>query len=129
MQRLLLWLTPNDERLDGAGIAARFESALAPYGIVVEIGRSTKLEIDRNGDQKDIVEKFNPTYRFEIDVGAGRTASQGSTVISTSFLVRGVLYSGASRMPLERYHYQARSKSIPRFVDQVVESLKAGGYL
>ena len=129
MQRLLLWLPPNDERLDGAGIAARFESELAPYGVVVETGRSTKLEVDRSGDQKGIIEKFNPTYRFEIDVGEGRTASQGSTVIATSFLVRGMLYPGASRTPLERFHYHARSKSIPRFVDQVVESLKTGGYL
>ncbi len=129
MQRLLLWLTPNDERLDGAGVAARFESALAPYGVVVETGRSTKLEVDRSGDQKSIIDKFNPTYRFEIDLGEGRTASQGSTVIGTSFLVRGMLYRGNSRTPLERFYYQARAKSIPRFVDQVVEKLKAGGYL
>lgn len=129
MQRLLVWLPPNDERLDGAGVAARFQSALAPYGVGVETGRSTKLEVDRSGDQKSIIDKFNPTYRLEIELGEWRTVSQGSTVIGTSFVVRGVLYRGTSRTPLERFRYQARSKSIPRFVDQVVESLKTGGYL
>lgn len=128
MQRLLLWLPENDGRLDGANVAARFVSALAPYGVVVETGRSTRLELDRSADQKEIIEKFRPTYRLEIDVPAGRTVTQGS-VTATSFLVRGVLYRGASRTPLARFHFHARSKQVPRFVEQVVEKLKESGYL
>lgn len=128
MQRLLLWLPYSDEWLDGEYLAARFVRALTPYGVTIESGRSTKLEVDRSAEQKEIIDTFKPTYRLEIDIRDARTSTQGS-VVNTSFLVRGVLYRGASRAPLARFHYHARSKQIPRFVDQVVEKLKAGGYL
>lgn len=128
MQRLLLWLPHSDEWLAGTNVVARFVSALAPYGVTVETGRSTKLEVDRSAEQNEIIEKFRPTYRLEIDIRDARTSTQGSAT-STSFLVRGVLYRGAGRAPLERFHYRARSKDIPRFVNQVVEKMKVGGYL
>ena len=128
MQRLLLWLPHSDEWLDGGNLAATFVRALTPYGVVVESGRSAKLEVDRSADQKEIVDTFKPTYRLEVDIRDARTSTQGSMSV-TSFLVRAVLYRGAGRTPLERFHYGARSKQIPRFVDQVVEKLKASGYL
>lgn len=128
MQRLLLWLPPNDQRLDGANLAARFVSLLAPYGIVMETGRSTRLELDRSADQRATIERFRPTYRLEIDIPEGRTVTQGS-VTATSYLVQAVLYRGASGTPLARFHFHARSKQVPRFADQVVEKLKESGYL
>jgi hypothetical protein len=128
MQRLLLWLPHSDEWLDGTNLAASFVSALTPYGVVVESGRSAKLEVDRSAEQKQIVDTFKPTYRLEVDISDARTSAQGSMSV-TSFLVRAVLYRGAGRTPLARFHYHARSKQIPRFVGQVVEKLKAGGYL
>jgi hypothetical protein len=137
MQRLLLWLPASDARLDGANVAARFTSALAPYGVTMETGRSTRLEVDRSADQKAVIEKFRPTYRLEIDIPEGRSETStlenrsGSTsgVSATSFVVRGVLYRGDSRTPLARYHFHAQSRYATRFVEQVVEKLKDGGYL
>lgn len=128
MQRLLLWLPPDDNWLNGASVAAKFVSALAPYGVTVETGRSTKLEIDRSVEQKEVIEKFRPTYRLEIDLRDARSSTQGS-VSTTAFLMLGVLYRGVSRTPLEKFHYRAQSKDTPRFADQVVEKLKARGYL
>ena len=128
MERLLLWLPADDDRLDGAGLAAKFVKSLEPYGVRVETGRSTRLEIDRSADQKEAIEKFRPTYRLEIDIPMGASATRGSTV-ATSFFVRGLLYSGAGRAPLAQFQYHARSKQAPRFVDEVVEKLKVGGYL
>ncbi len=128
MQRLLLWLPPNNQWLDGVNVTARFVSALAPYGVIVETGRSTRLEVDRSADQREIIGRFRPTYRLEIDIPEARARTQGS-VTATSFLVQGVLYRGASQTPLARFHFHAQSKQAPRFADQVVDKLKAGGYL
>lgn len=128
MQRLLLWVSYSDEWLDGGNLAARFASALTPYGVAVESGRQAKLEVDRSAEQKQIIDTFKPTYRLEVDIRDARTSTQGSMSV-TSFLVRAVLYLGTGRTPLARFYYHARSKQIPRFVEQVIEKLKAGGYL
>ena len=128
MQRLLLWLPPGDHILDGTKVAAEFVKALAPYGVAVESGRSTKLELDRTADQKSITATFRPTYRLEMDIVDASSATSGNISV-TAFVLRGVLYRGDSRVPLARFYLQARSRQAPAFVDQVVEKLKAGGYL
>lgn len=128
MQRLLLWLPPGDYLLDGTKVAAEFVKALAPYGVAVESGRSTRLELDRTADQKAITATFRPTYRLEIDIVDASSATSGNISV-TAFVLRGVLYRGDSRVPLARFYLQARSRQAPAFVDQVVANLKAGGYL
>jgi len=72
MQRLLLWLPPNDDKIDGTNLSAAFSAALAPYGVVVETGRATALELARGSDQKGYIDRFNPTHRLEIDIAARR---------------------------------------------------------
>lgn len=66
--------------------------------------------------------------RLEIDYGGGHRATQGSAS-SPSTLMRGVLYRGGAATPSARFDYHLQSRAVPRFVHQVVESLKAGGYL
>ena len=136
MQRLLLWLPPNDDYLDGKGVSTAFVAALAPYRVAVETGRSSRLELARSEDQKALIEQFKPTYRLEIDVVEGTseahsiTSTTSSTkTTATSIILRGVLYRGADRTPLARFHYRAKSKSAPVFVALVVEKLRADGYL
>jgi hypothetical protein len=128
MQRLLLWLPTNDDVIDGTKLKTDFVRALAPFGVAVETGRNNRLQISRSDDQKEIVQRFNPDYRLEIDLGGGHRAAQGS-LSSLSTLVRGVLYRGTGATPLARFNYHAQSKDMPRFAQQVVESLKTGGYL
>ena len=99
MQRLLLWLPPNDDYVDGNSISAGFVAALSPYRVVVEAGRANRLELARGDDQKAAIEQFNPTYRLEIDIIDGVSATRGS-VSATSIILRGVLYRGGSRTPL-----------------------------
>jgi hypothetical protein len=128
MQRLLLWLPPSDYPLDGTKVAAEFVKALAPYGVAVETGRSTKLELDRTADQKAITETFRPTYRLEMDIVDASSATSGNISV-TAFVLRGVLYRGGSRAPLARFYLQGRDRQAPRLAEEVVANLKAGRYL
>lgn len=123
MQRLLLWLPPNDDFIDGKYITSEFVRLLAPFDIVVEAGRASRVELYRGTEQSEIVQRFNPTYTLEIDV------ARGSGGNSPSLLVRAALYRGGGSKPLEKFHHHAQSKDPRRFVQQIVESLKAGGYL
>ena len=128
MQRLLLWLPPDDDVLNGKSVSAAFTAALAPYRVIVEAGRSNRLELARSDDQKAAIENFNPTYRLEIDIVEGRSATRGSQS-AMSFILRGTLYRGAGKAPLAKFHYHLKSKTPQDFVNQVVEKLKASGYL
>jgi hypothetical protein len=128
MQRLLLWLPPNDDYVDGNSISAGFVASLSPYRVVVEAGRANRLELARGDDQKAAIEQFNPTYRLEIDIIDGGSVTRGSAS-AMSFILRGVLYRGAGRTPLARFDFHARSKRVPELAAQVVEKWKAGGYL
>lgn len=119
MQRLLLWLPPNDDFIDGKFITAEFVRLLAPFGIAVEAARASRVELYRGDEQKEIVRRFNPTYTLEIDIVRG---------VTSSLLVRASLYRGGGTKPLERFLHHAQSKDPRRFVRQMVESLKAGGY-
>jgi hypothetical protein len=102
--------------------------ALAPYGVAVETGRSTKLELDRTADQKAITETFRPTYRLEMDIVDASSATSGNISV-TAFVLRGVLYRGGSRAPLARFYLQGRDRQAPRLAEEVVANLKAGRYL
>ena len=128
MQRLLLWLPPNDDRIDATNLSAAFSAALAPYGVAVETGRATSLELARGTDQKGYIDRFNPNYRLEIDIAEGASATRGSQS-AMSVILKGVLYRGAGRTPLARFDFHARSKKVPELATQVVEKWKAGGYL
>ncbi len=128
MQRLLLWLPPDDNVLDGQSVSTAFTTALGPYKVVVEAGRASRLELARSDDQKAAIENFNPTYRLEIDVVEGQSGSRGSVSVM-SVVLRGTLYRGTGRVPLAKFHYRLRSKNPQDFVSQVVEKLKTSGYL
>lgn len=128
MQRLLLWLPPTDDYVDGAKLTSEFVRELAPFGVAVESGRENGLSISRSDDQKKIVRRFNPTYRLEIDLSGGHRATQGSMISMSTHLI-ATLYRGTSTTPLARFHHHLQSKQAPRFVEKVVQNLKAGGYL
>jgi hypothetical protein len=128
IQRLLLWLPTNDDVIDGRRITAEFVRDLAPYGVAVEAGRANRLQISRADDQREIVQRFQPNYRLEIGFSGGHRATYGSAS-SLSTLVQAQLYRGASATVLARFSYHAQSRDVPRFVQQVVENLKTGGYL
>jgi len=123
MRRLLLWLPPNDDFIDGTYVTAEFVRLLAPLGIAVEAGRANRVELYRGTEQEEIIRRFKPTYTLEIDVARGAGGS------SPSLLVRAALYRGGGSKPLEKFHHHARSRDPRRFVQQIVESLKAGDYL
>ena len=128
MQRLLLWLPPDDKTVDWALFARQLASALAPYGVSVEAGRSIRLSLSRSDDQKASIASFNPTYRLEIDIADATSVGSG-TVTAASIIVMGALYRGASRTPVAKFHHHARSRTVPELVPQLVEMFRKGGYL
>ena len=128
MQRLLLWLPPDDKTVDWPIFARQLASALAPYGVTTETGRSTRLSLSRSDDQKASIASFNPTYRLEIDITDATSVGSG-TVTAASIIVMGALYRGAGRTPLAKFHHHARSRTVPELVPQLVEMFRKGGYL
>jgi hypothetical protein len=96
IERLLLWLPANDVILDGKAAEKAFATALAPYGVAVQVGRTKPLELERSNDQRTLIASFNPTHRLELDIVDATSRSAGS-VTMTSATLRGVLYPAAAR--------------------------------
>ncbi len=128
LSRLLLWLPPDDKTVDWALFASQLGSALAPYGVTTETGRSSRLSLSRNDDQKASIAGFNPTYRLEIDIADATSVGSG-TVTAASIIVMGVLYRGDGRAPLAKFHHHARSRNVPQLVLEIVQMFRKGGYL
>jgi hypothetical protein len=128
IERLLFWLPPSNFILDDRSVAASFAAALAPYGVTLETGNTKVLELDRSDDQRAVIQRFNPTHRLEIDIVELTAASKGA-FSGTSAVLRGILYRRDSKVPLARFDYVWRSKDAPGLAAQVVERLRATGYL
>jgi hypothetical protein len=128
MQRLLLWLPPDDKTVDWALFASQLGSALSPFGVTTETGRSIRLSLSRSDDQKASIARFNPNYRLEIDIADATSVGSG-TVTAASIIVMGALFRGDSRTPLARFHHHARSRTVPQLAPEIVEMFRKGGYL
>src|SRR5687768_13864679 len=59
IERLLVWL-PEIEFMDPAGITEAFKTTFAARGVAVEVGVSTRLELDRREAMRSIVARFRP---------------------------------------------------------------------
>ncbi len=102
----------------------KFVKSLEPYGVRVETGRSTRLEIDRSADQKVSHRKVQADlHMLEIDVPMGASTTSGSTV-SDLVLCGGCAWRAVPGGRRLAQFNITRDQRAPRFVDEVVERLK-----
>ena len=131
IERLLLWLPADDRALDAKAVADQFRAKLSPFGVVMGVGRSTALELDRSDDQKALIASFRPTHRLEIDIMASGMSGGTSLLVSPIpwVALKAALYVGDSKTPLQTYEYDRVNRAGTKFVDKMVETLQAAGYL
>jgi len=127
IERLLVWLPPDDKAVDSAGFATALSTALASYGTVVQIGRAKPLELDRATDQAPLAASFKPTHRLEIGTSSGSISSGLSR--REWAVVKLVLYQGEAKTVSALFTFSAAGRQISEMAGVLVGKLKLEHYL
>ncbi len=127
--RLLVWLPQGGAAFDAANVARSLRTKLAATGVVVEIGTSQPLELDRGDAQRSRIAAFRPSHRLDLDLTSA-TATGGSVSLVS---VTGRLYAGAGKVPIRTVFFLSQGRvggtpaSADRIVDELIQQLQASG--
>jgi hypothetical protein len=131
IERLLVWL-PESEFMDAASITEAFKTKFAARGVAVEVGVSTRLELDRREAVRSIASRFRPTNLLEFTYKGSTTQAPNSAREVSLFMI-GTLTDTKGSI-LRQFVFPIRgtdSKTLigQRFVDQVLAKLQEDGYV
>jgi hypothetical protein len=133
IERLLLWLPADDSAVNAQQLAEAFRTKLAPYGVSMSVGRARPLELERSDEQQPFMSSFKPTHRLEVDVRKGASTAYATGVIPMTvagrFTLDLILYAGNSREPLRVFEYGPAYVDTGKYVDRIIDTLRANGYL
>jgi hypothetical protein len=131
IERLLVWF-PDDAFLDTAAVTQAFKTKFAAHGVAVEVGVSKRLELDKREAQRAIIAGFRPTNVLDFGYrGTSYSGGYGGQNVILSMI--GSLTDMRGRT-LRQFVFPvsgSHSKSLigPKFVDQVLATLQAEGYV
>lgn len=131
IERLLVWL-PESEFMDPAGITEAFKTTFAARGVAVEVGVSTRLELDKGAAVRSIVSRFRPTNLLEFTYKGSTTQAPNSRREVSLYMI-GTL-TNTRGTTLRQFVFPIRgtdSKTLigQRFVDQILAKLQEEGYV
>jgi hypothetical protein len=130
IERLLLWVPAGFAAgADTKQVINAFSAKLGRFGVAVKVGQSSRLELDRSDAQRPFMETFKPTHILEV-IRLSGVLENGRVVdmfSATSF--RAQLFDAGSHRWLRTYTYGGSGDPGPLFVDEVLNQLRADGYL